>query len=62
MARGAGILGGAPAVAQEGIEYKRVLTYKIETMGCQMNLAVIEQMVRALEESIPASLRLGLAE
>ena len=59
LARGAGILGGALAAAQEGIEYKRDLTYKIETMGCQMNLADIERMegqlqslgVRALEES-----------
>jgi len=45
-----GILGGALAAAeQEGVEFKSDLIYKIETMGCQMNIADSERMEGQLQ-------------
>jgi len=39
-----GILGGALTSMQDGVDFKKDLTYKIESMGCQMNLADSERM------------------
>ena len=45
-----GILGGAIAAAeQEGVEFKEDLLYKVETMGCQMNIADSERMEGQLQ-------------
>jgi len=44
-----GILGGAISAEQEGILYESDLTYKIETMGCQMNVADSERMEGQLQ-------------
>lgn len=44
-----GILGGALAAEQEGVEFKEDLYYKIETMGCQMNIADSERMEGQLQ-------------
>jgi len=44
-----GILGGALTREQEGVDYKVDLTYKIESMGCQMNLADSERMEGQLQ-------------
>ena len=44
-----GILGGALAAEQEGVEFKRDLIYKLETMGCQMNIADSERMEGQLQ-------------
>lgn len=44
-----GILGGALIAEQEGIEFKKDLIYKIETMGCQMNIADSERMEGQLQ-------------
>lgn len=44
-----GILGGALAAEQEGVEFKSDLIYKIETMGCQMNIADSERMEGQLQ-------------
>jgi len=43
------ILGGALSSDQDGITFKKDLTYKIETMGCQMNLADSERMEGQLQ-------------
>jgi tRNA-2-methylthio-N6-dimethylallyladenosine synthase len=45
-----GILGGALAASeQEGVDFKVDLTYKVETMGCQMNIADSERMEGQLQ-------------
>lgn len=44
-----GILGGALAAEQEGVKFKKDLIYKIETMGCQMNIADSERMEGQLQ-------------
>jgi tRNA-2-methylthio-N6-dimethylallyladenosine synthase len=44
-----GILGGALIAEQEGVEFKKDLIYKIETMGCQMNIADSERMEGQLQ-------------
>jgi|AntRauTorckE5430_2_1112549.scaffolds.fasta_scaffold00259_19 tRNA-2-methylthio-N6-dimethylallyladenosine synthase len=44
-----GILGGAIAAEQEGVEFKQDLIYKVETMGCQMNIADSERMEGQLQ-------------
>ena len=44
-----GILGGAILAEQEGVEFKQDLTYKVETMGCQMNIADSERMEGQLQ-------------
>lgn len=44
-----GILGGALSAEQEGVTFKKDLTYKIETMGCQMNIADSERMEGQLQ-------------
>lgn len=45
-----GILGGALAASeQEGVDFKVDLTYKFETMGCQMNIADSERMEGQLQ-------------
>lgn len=45
-----GILGGAlSANLQKGDDYKVDLTYKVETMGCQMNIADSERMEGQLQ-------------
>lgn len=44
-----GILGGALDAEQEGIDFKGDLIYKIETMGCQMNIADSERMEGQLQ-------------
>ena len=44
-----GILGGALDAQQEGVNFKTDLIYKIETMGCQMNIADSERMEGQLQ-------------
>jgi len=44
-----GILGGAILAEQNGVEFKRDLIYKVETMGCQMNIADSERMEGQLQ-------------
>lgn len=44
-----GILGGALIAEQESVEFKKDLIYKIETMGCQMNIADSERMEGQLQ-------------
>ena len=63
-----GILGGAIAAEQEGVEFKQDLIYKIETMGCQMNIADSERMegqlqnlgIRAFDEIIDKGRKVDL--
>jgi hypothetical protein len=44
-----GILGGAIRAEQEGVAFKQDLFYKVETMGCQMNIADSERMEGQLQ-------------
>lgn len=44
-----GILGGALSSDQDGVTFKKDLTYKMESMGCQMNLADSERMEGQLQ-------------